>query len=113
MAWLSNVVSLKRFRCSGQGLFYLAQMGLGREVPLSLRSPLRLSPPAMAMGPRVNNEIPELTFDYLPYLLPTYLTCTLGRTKGIARQLESFSTILRSFALRNAGAHHIGNLGGR
>lgn len=71
MAWLSNVVSLKRFRCSGQGLFYLAQMGLGREVPLSLRSPLRLSPPAMAMGPRVNNEIPELTFDYLTYL--TYL----------------------------------------
>lgn len=68
MAWLSNVVSLKRFRCSGQGLFHLAQMGLGREVPLSLRSPLRLSPPAMAMGPRVNNEIPELTFDYLPYL---------------------------------------------
>lgn len=111
MAWLSNVVSLKRFRCSGQGLFYLAQMGLGREVPL--RSPLRLSPPAMAMGPRVNNEIPELTFNYmyLPYL-PTYLTCTLGRTKGIARQLESFSTILRSFALRNAGAHHIRNLGG-
>lgn len=26
----------------------------------------------MAMGPRVNNEIPELTFDYLG-TLPTYL----------------------------------------